>query len=328
MRVGAASELMRIEIMKNGKLPTAARYKQIMKKKFEENKAKALANVSTGFKIPGNFKEAKKMSKRAENTLKEIAHKKAVKEAKALRKMVIVQPKVFSNGSLTKDGRIYDIAGNLVARVNVKDGKMSTMSGWSLGKYNPKSAFTSTIIQHAINQFSPYFIKQRQLQLMQQQGVQVIDVHGVNSERMSARGSVGQTIGHFQGSDALSESYGSDIAPARQNVGMTAWGARSDNIWGSFGDNTWGTFADNVWGGNFSDVWGGVGTGSMWGQKGPNIWGTGNGSNFLRSITGFLGGLLGFSTKKNRERLTSLTNAARANGGGSVRPASAPTARR
>src|SRR5690348_11592522 len=90
-RIGAASEIVRIEIMKKGKLPAADRYKMILKKKLEANKAQAMGNVRTkvGFGMPGNLKEARKMSKLAEQKLKEVAMKKAAKEAKKLRQMVI-----------------------------------------------------------------------------------------------------------------------------------------------------------------------------------------------------------------------------------------------
>lgn len=318
-RVGAASELMRLEIMKKGKLPAADRYKQIMKKKLEENKKKALGpRLSDGFRLPGSIQEAKKLSKRAEQNLQQMAEKKARKEAKALRQMVVVQPRVFSNGTLNKKGQIYDIAGNQVAKINIKNGNMSSMLGWSFGKYNPKSVFTNMAIQNAINQYSPYFINQRKLQMLQQQGGQLITVHGPVSEEVINV--------HGPAINAPNNFYGTNAEAQRQNVAATAWGVRSDNIWGSFSDNAHGTFADNVWGGNYSDVWGGIGaSNSMWGQKGPNVWGTGNGINFLRGITNALAGFFGFSTKKNRERLAGLNRAARS--GSAPTRTAAPTRR-
>jgi hypothetical protein len=301
-RVGAASEIMRIEIAKKGKLPAADRYKQILKKKIEANKDKAMSGVRTkvGFSLPGSVQEARKMSKLAEQKLKEVAQKKAAKEAKRIRQMVIISPRNYQNGRLDKKGKIFDVAGNIVGQVNTKNGKMATMTGWSLGRYKPKSYMTDLNIQNAITQHSPYFIQQRKSQQLQQQltgGVYgMASMHG---------GDVLNVYGSPQNS--FDNNYGSDMSPARQNVGMTSWGARSDNVWGNFADNAWGTFADNAWGGNYNDVWGGISAPGMWGQKGPHIWGTGSGKNYIHNITNAIAALFGFSTKQNRQRLRALS---------------------
>ncbi len=305
--MSVASEITRIEILKKGKLPPAARYKSILKKKLEENKQKALGGKVSMFSLPRSIKEVRAMSKRAEHALKEIAQRKAAREAKALRKMVIVEARRFPNGHLTQKGKIYDVAGNLVAEVNTKNGNISTMLGWGLGKYKPKSYLTNLNIQNAITNYSPYFINLRKQQLMQQQGIVQFGVHGApSSETINVYGTP-------PSSDALTSAYGTDAGGPRQNIGVTAWGARSDNVWGTYADNAWGNSMDNVWGTNSTDVWGGIGVGGLWGQKGAHIWGTGNGINFLRGITGFLAGLFGFSTKENRNKLRSLN--ARASGG-------------
>lgn len=324
-RVGVASEIARLEIIKKGKLPAADRYKQILKKKLESQKKKVMGGrVQVGFQLPGSLKEARKMSKQAEQKLKELAQKKAAKEAKRIRKMVIVTPRNYHNGSLDKKGKFYDVAGNVVGQVNVKNGKMSTMHGWNLGKYKPQSYRTDITIQQAIDQHSPYFINLRKQQLLQQQGVVQYTSFGPPAQ-------AGDTINLYGSMNAAdSNFYGTDAAPARQNITATSWGVRSDNVWGNFADNTWGTFADNVWGGNYSDVWGGVGAGDLWGQKGVRIWGTGSGKNYIAKFTNTIAALFGFSTKKNRERLQSLNKAAaRSSAPTAARSApSAPTARR
>lgn len=322
-RVGVASEIARLEIMKKGKLPSTERYKQILKKKLESEKKKVLGDrVKVGFTIPGSLKEARKMSRQAEQKLKELAQKKAAKEAKRLRKMVIVTPRNYHNGSLDKKGKIYDVAGNVVGQVNTKNGKMSTMHGWNLGKYKPQSYRTDIVIQQAIDQHSPYFINQRRQQLLQQQGVVQYTSFGPPAEE----GATHNLYGSLQ-TAADSNFYGADAGPARQNIAATAWGARSDNVWGNFADNTWGTFADNVWGGNYSDVWGGMGAGNLWGQKGVRIWGTGSGKNYILKFTSAIAALFGFSTKQNRERLQSLNKAA-SRSSAPTAARSAPTARR
>lgn len=321
--MGCASEIMRIEIMKKGKLPSADRYKQIMKKKLADDKQKAMGKKTSLWSLPGTIQQARHMSKYAEQALQQIAQKKAKKEAKALRQMVIVQPRNFQNGRLTQKGKIYDIAGNLVGQVNTKNGRMSTMNGWSFGKYKPKSVFTNMAIENAIHVHSPYFINLRKQQLLQQQGVVQYGVHGPAS---------GGDVLNVYGNAPTDPStyYGADVTGPRQNVGVTAWGARSDNVWGTFSDNVWGKSLDNVWGGMSTDVWGGISVGGLWGQKGPNIWGTGNGHNYLRGVTNFLAALFGLSDKKNRQRLRSLNTAARASSGATTRAAApaAPVGRR
>jgi hypothetical protein len=315
-RIGAASEIMRIEILKKGKLPATERYKQILKKKMAANKEKAMGGVrvNVGFNIPSNLKEARKLSKQAEQKLKELAMRKAAKEAKRIRQMVIVTPRNYQNGSLDKKGKIYDIAGNVVGKVNTKNGKMSTMHGWNIGRYKPKSFMTDMAIQNAITQHSPYFIQQRKLQMLQAQGASQYGVHG--APMMSPVSDVEVISVHGSPQNNFNNFFGSDLAPQRQNVGMTSWGARSDNVWGNFADNAWGGFADNVWGGNNSDIWGGIGVPSGWGSSGPKIWGTGSGKNYIYKVTNAIAALFGLSTKQNRQRLQSLNSAASRNAGG------------
>ncbi len=129
------------------------------------------------------------MSKKAEEqALKQIAQKKAAKEAKALRQMVIVQPRNFTNGSIVKNGKIYDIAGNTVAKVNTKNGKIMLLGQAWAGRWvntsrNPM--MTNALIQEAINKYSPYYINLRKMQAMQQGTVwgaagtqEVINIYG------------------------------------------------------------------------------------------------------------------------------------------------------
>ena len=320
-RVGAASELMRLEIQKKGKMPAAQRYKRLMKQQLEENKKEALgASYKKPFSFSDKIGGGGKMSARAEQALKEIAMKKAAKLAREERQMVIVQPRNFINGRLTKKGEIYDVAGNIVGKVNSKNGKMTTNTGWGFGRYKPKSMMTDMKITDAINKHSPYFIQQRKMQMLEQHGGgynygvhgnmmadDVINIHG-------KQGANGNPYGYNTDGQEGMSAYGTNVAGPRQNIGVTAWGARSDNVWGAYTDNAWGVSTDNVWGSNTTDVWGGIGSGNLWANSGVKIWGTGNGRNYLRGLFGFVGALfgLGFASKKNRSRLAALNNLARA----------------
>lgn len=337
-RIGAASEIMRFEIQKKGKLAPGDRYKRIMKKKLDESKKAALGTAyKKPFSLSGKITGLSKMSARTEQALKEIAERKARKEAKAERQMVIIQPRNYTNGTLNKKGDIYDVAGNLVAKVNAKNGKISTSSGWSVGKYKSKSMFTTMVIQGTIDKYSPYFINMRRMQMMQQQGMQPVNVHGVmdGSDIINVHGAMQNSQlgggGLFGQMTDDSNPFSIENSGPRQNIGVTAWGARSDNVWGTYADNAWGTSTDNVWGTNSTNVWGGVGGGNLWGSKGVKVWGTGNGTNYIKGITNAIAALFGFSNKKNRDTLRALNASVRARTGGSSSSGStrsAPTSTR
>jgi len=337
VRSQAASELMRFEIMKKGKLPPAERYKRIMKKKLEENKEKALG---AAYKKPFSLSDKidiKKLSPRAEQAMKEIAMKKARKLAKAERQMVIIEARNFQNGSINKKGEIFDIAGNMIGKVNTKNGVIATNNGWGIGKYKPKSMMTNMAITEAINKHSPYYINLRRQQMLQAQGQMEFGVHGVASgDVINVHGPVagsyaGTVHGPAQTATGVTTEYqsafGSDLVGTRQNVGVTAWGVRSDNVLGTFADNVWGATGDNAWGGYSSDVWGGTGGQGLWGTSMIKIWGTGNGVNYLKPITnairGLFGMVFGFASRKNRDALRQLNRAASASGRSSGAPSQA-----
>lgn len=317
---GPAAEQMRFEMEKKGKLPSTERYKRIMQKKLEEHRQKAMMGKGNSpFSLPGSMKHERVLSKRAEQTLKEISARKARKEAQAMRKMVVIQPRTYHNGQVTRKGQIYDVAGNVVGEINSKNGKMTTYTGMPLGRYKPKSLMTDLTIQEGINKYSPYFIKMRQMQMLQHQGVDSVNVHGsMLPDVINVWGNASH-----EGQDGQSRGF----AMARQNVGMTAWGAMSDNVLGTFTDNTWGTMADNVWGGTNNNIWGGIGdSGSLWSWRGFHVWGTGSGRNYLKSVTSFITAFFGLSNKSNKDRLRAFRMAARSSTSSSAR--SAPTAPR
>lgn len=320
-----AREILQIEMQKKGKLPAQMRYKMIFKRRQEEAKEKALKAMDQQMaSSAGKMVSQRKMSSRAEQALKEVAMKKAAKEQKKLRQMVIVQPQHFSNGHIDKKGQIFDIAGNMVGRVNSKNGRMSLVNGWSIGKYKPKSYMTKLLIEEAINKHSPYFIKQR-LMLAQQQAMaggvhggyvdpNVLNVHGVSSAAAMLGGGV---YGGAQGDYGV---FGRDenAAASGTNATFTTWGAISGNTWGTFSNNVHGTVMDNVHGTVNSDVWGGVGGNSMWGQRGVRLYGTGSGVNYLTGITKWILGVFGYQSRAAREaqRQARALRAAGVGGGG------------
>lgn len=327
-----AKEILQLEMQKKGKLPAQMRYKLIFKRKQEEAKAKAMQAMAQA----GNMKDAsgkmvtgRKMSERAEQALKEMAMKKAAKEQKKLRKMVIVQAQNFSNGRIDAKGQIFDLAGNMVGKVNTKNGTMSLNSGWSIGKYKPKSYMTKLLIEQAIDKHSPYFILQRRLQ---QQAAAMSSVHGgfVDPNVINVQGVSAQMAmlggGLYGGAgNAAHGVHGPMDDHHHQQSNITAWGAVSNNAWGTFSNNVHGTLGENVHGTVNTDVWGGVGASSMWGQKSVRMYGTGSGVNHLGGLMKYVRALFGIKSKAGREAQRELRAQRMAGGGGG---SSAPAPRR
>ena len=289
-----AGELMRLELKKKGRLPAVERYKFLLNKKIQEAKKEAMLAPK-----PGRI-----MSKKAEDALKQIAMKKAAKQEKIMRRMVVVQPRVWHNGSINAKGKIHDVAGNYVGRVNTKNAKISFFSGFAGGKYKPKSSATELFIQDSINKYSPYFINLRKMQDMQQGTYplvgsplegnnhnDVINLYGRTASSSYAPQQQRQEEGGVHGANQ-------DGAFRTGGGGVTSLGVMSDNVWGNFVDNAWGTTVDNVWGGTESNIWGGLGAGGLWGYKGVRIFGTGNGTNYLAKMANKVAAFLGFRLGK------------------------------
>lgn len=293
--------LKRWETMKGGRLPltNTERYKRIMEKKLEEHKLHATAN--NPFKKP--------LSKNAEMAMRDLAKRKAAKDEKMLRQMVVIKPRTYPGvGRLDKKGQIWDEAGNLVFRVNTKNGVIKTMNGMGIGKYKAKSFMNQMMITDAIRKYSPYFIKLRQMEMLQQQGLlnaaQNYGVHGIpiGAEQHQSL--------HFELHDPNApEEHHHDIhyQPTRIAAGVSVYGVTSNNVWGTMSDNTWGTQGDNVWGSNYSNVWGMTGdpTG-LWGNPGKRFWGTGNGKNYFKPLVVSLLDLFGIGGKADKRRLAKI----------------------
>lgn len=336
-----AREILQLEAQKKGKLPTEMRYKLIFKRKQEEAREKAMeamAAKESSSSSSGKMVTGRKMSERAEQALKEIAMKKAAKEQKKLRRMVIVEPMNFSNGSINKKGQIFDIAGNIVGQVNLKNGNMSASNGWSIGKYKPKSYLTKLLIEQAINKYSPYFVQQRKLQAQAASmssvhggfsDPNVMNVHGVSAQMAMLGGGVHGGLGGGDYGVFGREENQTGWGAAGTVGGTTSWGGMANNPWGNFSGNVHGNVADNVHGTMNADVWGGVGAQSMWGVKGVRLYGTGSGVNRLSGITKYILGLFGYRSRAARAAMREIRSSRLAQGGSGNGPrAPAPRAGR
>lgn len=305
-------QLRKIEISKGGKLPLTStqRYKMILNKRMEEHRKKSQINAYNDFTLgKGQAGGERKMSRRAEMALKEIARKKAVKEAKELRQMVVIKPRHYgSAGQITAKGIVYDHVNNITMRVDTKNGKIKTMGGFTIGKYKPKSAWHDSQMQTWIRKYSPYHLKlqqmelQRQIQAMYQlQQAGGVTVHGMPYDPSQLQAQLQHLIDAYGNLHQQADHYGnvSDHGHAgqltqgqRTNMGVTAWGVQSNNVWGTFGENTWGGFAENVWGRTNNNIWGGIGdAGNFWRTPGRNVFRSGVGTG-QKNYIGMWGGML------------------------------------
>lgn len=321
-KLGEAARLTRLEMEKGGKLPmsTQDRYKRILKKKLEESREKASASKPL-FQLPGTAPMQRKMSKRAEQALKEIAARKAAKEEQELRRSVIVQPRHFSDaGRIDAKGNAYDLGNNLTLKVDLKTGTIKTSTGWTVGKYKAKNKYmTNMLITDALKKHGAYFIQQRRLQLLQEQqrqaelAMQGLSIYGVpNNQGLASQmflDQYGNTDIHGSDTyDARNDALSSQRAAA---AAVGAWGAMSNNVHGTYADNAWGGMMDNVWGGVNNNIWGGIG-GSSWGSGSSRawshrpwkIWGSGapGQKNWLKPLGALFVGLFGFGRIKGLDR--------------------------
>lgn len=289
--MGEAARLKKLEILKGGTLPItqAERYKMILDKKLQESKMNAA--------MAG---PARQMSKKAEDAIKEVARRKAIKEEKALRKMVAILPRSYSDNmgffaQLNKKGDVYDEVGNLVLKVNGKKGTVENAQGFRLGKYKPKSSMHVAWMRQWIMANSPYHLRLRQLEYQRQVQLMYENQNGVASSLNVNAPAVGGVWG--MGDEAS--------AGARGNMGVTVYGVMSNNVHGTFGENAWGGFADNVWGTASSNIWGGIGDpGPAWGRGSFKIWGSGapGQKNYLKGIGGMIAALFGWGSRSSNYR--------------------------
>ncbi len=163
----STSKLLRDELRKKGRI-TPETYKKIIQQKLNEARANAGKRENSSFNMFGKMAQNKPTrSVKAQKTIQFMAEEALMKAAAKLRKEVIIEVRRFFNGNIDKKGKIYDVAGNLVAQVNLKNGAMTTVYGQNLGMYKPKSYLTVAAITDAINKNSPFLVNQRKTIEMQ-----------------------------------------------------------------------------------------------------------------------------------------------------------------
>ncbi len=310
-KLGEAARIKKMEIQKGGKLPLTStqRYKMMMEAKLAEHQRESRSKNSVVFTPPGAQPVKQVLSYKAQQALKQIAQRKAAKKEKELRRMVPIIPCHYQEGRLDAKGRVWDVANNQVLKVNHKNGKITTLTGWNIGKYKPKSLMNRMMISEAIKKHSPYYMRLRQIQMLQEQERlrQMAEQHQLG---LAAQQTLAQMYGLTQDPNAIGGEANAQM-DMYQRVGFSAnaWGVMSGNVHGSFAENVHGGFADNVWGTASANIWGGIGGGWRT-MRGPRIWGSGsaNQKNYLKPLIAIFTSF--FNTRSTRRAL----NAARTGG--------------
>jgi len=158
------STMMRAQLKKDKKINFAEINKKLLQNKLMEAKLKAMSGEknSAPSMVGGRAAPpAAGKSGRSQAIIQMVMQREKMKAEKAARKAVSVEAARFVNGKIDTKGRIYDLAGNLVGKVNLKNGQMSTNYGQSIGIYKAKSYMTKMAIEQAIVKNSPFLINQR-----------------------------------------------------------------------------------------------------------------------------------------------------------------------
>jgi hypothetical protein len=163
----SVSAMMRAQLKKDKKINFAEINKKLLQNKLMEAKLKAMTGEkkSVPSMVGGRTDppSGEGRTKRSQEIIKMVMQREKDKADKAAKKAVTVEAKRLVNGKVDEKGRIYDSAGNLIGKVNLKNGNMSTSYGQHIGVYKAKSYMTKMAMEQAINKNSPFLINQRKM---------------------------------------------------------------------------------------------------------------------------------------------------------------------
>ncbi len=222
-----AFKIIRKTISKGGRINEGT-FRKIVDAKLSE----ARANLGTKMKdrpsMFGKIGQNKRKSKKAEETLEMVNKMREEKAIRKANKEVVIEVRRFINGKIDDKGRIKDITGNVVAKVNLKNGAMSDITGQYIGLYQPKSQAVVNKIEATINKLSPYFIAQRAAAQKQKESLETL-VNGGNSSDLN--------VWSRTPTDIWGRSTNTD-----------AWGRPKADIWGRTQTDSWGNQQIDMWG--------------------------------------------------------------------------------
>lgn len=284
--VPIATRIIRDTIRKGGAINEEV-FKKIVDEKLSSRTSGA--GYGSGMQMAGGM-ATKRRSDKAQKAIDMMLEGQKLKKNIQSRKEVVVVATRLPNGKVDTKGKIYDTAGNVVAKINKKNGNMVTISGEYLGKYKAKDYSTNNIMIDAINKHSPFLQNQRRL-LQQKKQIEEEEASGVYKNHYSDW--------QFSKNDRdQSKSFGMGKAPygfedKDEKKNKTFYGYRSDSrstytpveqgsSYGFFGKDyndenepikkggIFGSISD-VFGSVSSAVWGSEGT--VWGAAPVNIYG-------------------------------------------------------
>ncbi len=199
-------------------------FRKIVRGKLDEaraNMGKKGYNASMFGSIGGN----KRRSKKAEETIEKVNRLREERAVKKANKEVVIVPRRFINGKIDEKGRIKDITGNVVAKVNLKNGAMTDINGQYFGVYISKNQGVVNKIEAQIDKVSPYYIGQRTALL--------------KAKELKEK---------------LLESVSLDVW---SRTPVDAWGRPKDtDVWGRPKTDIWGRTQSDMWGNQQLDMWG------------------------------------------------------------------------
>lgn len=221
-----AFKIIRKTISKGGRINEGT-FRKIVDAKLSE----ARANIGTKVKDrPSMFGklQSKRRSKKAEETLEMVNRMREEKAVRKANKEVVIEVRRFINGKIDEKGRIKDITGNVVAKVNLKNGAMSDIMGQYIGLYQPKSQTVVNKIEATINRLSPYLIAQRAAAQKQKEAFEIL-ARGGNSNDLN--------VWSRTPTDIWGRSVNTDV-----------WGRPKTDIWGRTQTDMWGNQQLDMWG--------------------------------------------------------------------------------
>lgn len=229
-----ASRIIRDTIRKGGRINEET-FKKIVQAKLKEARNNSM-NKLMDAKMAGNRRSAN--AQKSIDMMKEMYE---ANDAKKEAKEVVIVSRRYHNGKIDDKGRIFDVAGNMVGKVNVKNGQIMSINGDYVGKYASKSGKVYGQITDMIEKTSPYLLNQRE----------VLRKQKIEDEEAAVSRAAGSG-GLFGGSG--------------HKIELDVWSRTPTNVFGNVQTDVWGRPVADVWGKTTSDSWGNAQV-DMWGNQ-------------------------------------------------------------
>lgn len=232
-RAGGGSQvsykIIRKTISKGGRINEGT-FRKIVSAKLSEARANMGKNGRDRPSMFGKIGQNKRRSRKAEETLEMVNKMREEKAIRKANKEVVIEVRRFINGKIDEKGRIKDITGNVVGKVNIKNGAMTDITGQYIGAYQSKSQAVVNKIEAMINRVSPYYIAQRAAQQKQKEALETLLSGGNNN------------------SNNLDVWSRTPVDIWGRPTQVDGWGRPKTDIWGRTQTDMWGNQQVDMWG--------------------------------------------------------------------------------